>query len=170
MCRGALLNAGNWFLRQAAKPEAEAQQDVRNVMGAVHNVMGALAAPALVPGQMMKPNPYPPGSEEAAFYDASKIAKAVEWAPEMSLNMMGGGVAGTGEKAAGAVVGSGPEEKLRHYRWTRRRGWRGRRSKVTRSMLITARGLRLSSIGLKLVVFTMTLVICCIRIASILIH
>jgi hypothetical protein len=102
---GALYKAGQWFLKQAAKPEAEAQADVRNVMG-------ALAAPVMVPGQMMKPNPYPPGSEEAAFYDASKIAKAVDWAPEISLNMMGGGVAGTGEKAAGAVVGSGPVKQV----------------------------------------------------------
>jgi hypothetical protein len=97
---GALLNAGNWFLRQAVKPEAEAQADVRNVMG-------ALAAPVMVPGQMMKPNPYPPGSEEAAFYDASKISKGLDWAPEMALNMMGGGVAGTG-KGGGVAVGSGP--------------------------------------------------------------
>jgi hypothetical protein len=95
---GALLNAGNWFLRQAAKPEAEAQADVRNVIG-------ALAAPVMVPGQMMKPNPYPPGSEEAAFYDAKKLETATTWAPEMALNLAGTGMPFAEKNAAGVFGG-----------------------------------------------------------------
>jgi hypothetical protein len=73
-------------------------------------VMGGLAQTVQTPGALMSKNPYPPGSEEAAFYDASKVSAASEWAPGMALDMMGGGVAGTG-KGGGVAVGSGPVRK-----------------------------------------------------------
>jgi hypothetical protein len=44
------------------------------------------------PGALMKPNPYPPGSEEADFYDATKANAASEWAPGMALNTIGTGM------------------------------------------------------------------------------
>jgi hypothetical protein len=66
------------------------------------------------PGALMKPNPYPPGSEEAAFYDATKTATAAEWSPGMALNMMGGGVAGTGAKASEVALTAGYDPALWH--------------------------------------------------------
>jgi hypothetical protein len=75
---------------------------------AVKAVMGGLADTVKVPGQMMAPNPYPPGSEEASFYDASKTAKAVDWAPGMALNTMGtGAIAGVPVKGGEQVFGAG---------------------------------------------------------------
>jgi hypothetical protein len=59
---------------------------------AVKAVIGGIAAQTSVPGQLMAPNPYPPGSEEAAFYDAAKIHGATEWAPGQALDRTGIGV------------------------------------------------------------------------------
>jgi hypothetical protein len=78
-------------------------------------VMGGLAQMVETPGALMKANPYPPGSEEAAFYDASKVATANEWAPGMALNMMGGGVAGTGKVRPNEIdLTAGYDPKLWH--------------------------------------------------------
>ena len=81
---------------------------------AVQGMMGGIADQVKVPGQMMAPNPYPPGSEEADFYDASKTAGAADWAPGMALNMMGGGVAGTGATAGETALTAGYDPKLWH--------------------------------------------------------
>lgn len=61
------------------------------------------------PGEMMKPNPYPEGSEEWHFYEATKKKAATDWAPEMALNTMGtGAIMGVPVKGAEAVLGAGP--------------------------------------------------------------
>lgn len=75
---------------------------------AVKALISGAAASAKVPGQMMAPNPYPPGSEEAAFYDASKIHGATQWAPSQALNRMGtGAIVGVPVKGGEFVAGSG---------------------------------------------------------------
>lgn len=58
-----------------------------------------------VPGNMLKPNPYPPGSEEADFYDRQRGEAAVEWAPGMALNTMGAGLSlGSSVSKAGEIA------------------------------------------------------------------
>lgn len=42
------------------------------------------------PGNLMKPNPYKPGSEEADAYDRYSSDKETQWAPAMAMNMVGG--------------------------------------------------------------------------------
>ena len=66
-------------------------------------LMGGVLRMLETPGAMMKPNPYPPGSEEAAFFDAGKKSAMVDWAPGMALNTMGaGGIAGVPVKGTEA--------------------------------------------------------------------
>jgi hypothetical protein len=77
-------------------------------------VMGGLARTVETPGAMMTPNPYPPGSEEAAFYDATKTATAAEWAPGMALNTTGtGAVVGVPVKGAEIALGAGAVRKAK---------------------------------------------------------
>src|SRR5262245_13942402 len=86
-------------------PPEQAQAQVRGVLSGLYE--GAKET-VKVPGQMMAPNPYPAGSEEAAFYDASKTQKATEWAPEMATNVMGtGGVVGLPLQGAETALGAG---------------------------------------------------------------
>jgi len=63
--------------------------------GAVAHVAGAVAheADRLIgePARQMKPNPYPPGSEEAGYYDAMNQNAQTKWGPEMALNLFGVG-------------------------------------------------------------------------------
>src|SRR5436190_3634622 len=71
-------------------------------------VMGGLAEMVKTPGALMTPNPYPAGSEEADFYDATKKQAATDWAGGMALNTMGtGAVDGVTVKGAEAVLGAG---------------------------------------------------------------
>ncbi|HLY88317.1 MAG TPA: hypothetical protein VKQ27_04975 [Acetobacteraceae bacterium] len=61
------------------------------------------------PGAMMKANPYPPGSEEADWYDGQRDKAATDWAPGMALNTMGASSVGMPARAAGEVLaGAGP--------------------------------------------------------------
>src|SRR4051812_28966406 len=76
---------------------------------AIAPVMGGLAQMVQTPGELMKPNPYPEGSEEADFYNASKKQAATDWAPGMALNTMGtGAIVGVPVRGAEAVLGAGP--------------------------------------------------------------
>jgi len=83
--------AANWFYEQAKKPEAEAQADVRNVMGGLATQLVTLPERAIG------------ASQSALDTGVYNPAPAVETA----LTMMGGGVAGTTEKAAGPGLGAG---------------------------------------------------------------
>lgn len=56
------------------------------------------------PGALMQPNPYPEGSEEAAWYDTQRDQAATQWGPSMALNTMG---TGTAFAPAGAVGSAG---------------------------------------------------------------
>ena len=85
--------AGRWFLGQAAKPEAEAQADVRNVMGGLATQLGTLPERAIG------------ASQTALDTGVYNPAPAVETA----LTMMGGSaVPRVPVKAGEVAVGSGP--------------------------------------------------------------
>lgn len=57
------------------------------------------------PGAVMQPNPYPAGSEEAAFYDQHRQAAMAQWAPGMAASMIGGGTPFAEAGALGAAGG-----------------------------------------------------------------
>jgi hypothetical protein len=59
---------------------------------------------AATPGAQLQPNPYPPGSEEAQWYEDQRSAQASQWGPETAMMMVGGGGPGA---EAGAALGSG---------------------------------------------------------------
>jgi len=72
--------------------------------GLAHAATEAVATP----GRLMAPNPWKPGTEQWDFYEQSKQQAAMNWAPDMALNMIGspalGGVSAGGREA---VLGSG---------------------------------------------------------------
>ena len=80
---------------------------------ASQNVSGALkksaADMALLPGNVMKPNPYDAGSEMAGYHDAQKFNDEVKWAADMAGNTAGtGGMAAfTPGRAGGVYIGAG---------------------------------------------------------------
>ena len=54
-------------------------------------IAGGIKDQIVTPGAVAKPNPYPEGSEEAAWYDNNRAATMANWAPGMALNTMGTG-------------------------------------------------------------------------------
>lgn len=59
---------------------------------------------AATPGAIMQPNPYPPGSEEALWYDGQREQLINKAAPAMALTMLGG--SGLVPVPAGTVLGA----------------------------------------------------------------
>ena len=57
------------------------------------------------PGAVMQPNPYPTGSEEAAWYDNNRQDTINNWAPGMALGMIGTGAPMAQGGAAGIAGG-----------------------------------------------------------------
>ena len=77
-------------------------------------VMGGLARTVETPGALMKPNPYPPGSEEADAYEAFKTQTATDWAPGMAMNTMGtGAIVGVPVKGGEMALGAGAVRKAK---------------------------------------------------------
>lgn len=65
------------------------------------------------PGQLMKPNPYPEGSEEASWYEDQRTKLGEQWSREAALNTMGtGAIAGAPVKGAEALLGAGPVRRI----------------------------------------------------------
>jgi len=86
----------------AMMPETYANPAVRGAISGVADMVK-------VPGQVMTPNPYPPGSEEADWFEDQRTKGGEQWAHNMALNMMGGsGVvpAGANELRTGASISS----------------------------------------------------------------
>jgi len=59
-----------------------------------------IAQQVATPGRLMAPNPWPEGTEQWHWYEDQKSAAAMQWAPEMAVNMIGspaavGGMPGT---------------------------------------------------------------------------
>jgi hypothetical protein len=64
---------------------------------------------AQAPGAIMAANPYPAGSEEAEFYEASRRQRMADWVPGAAVATMGtGAFAGVPLRGAEAVLGAGP--------------------------------------------------------------
>lgn len=55
------------------------------------------------PGAVMRPNPYPAGSEEAVWYDQNRADTMANWAPRTAMGMVGDGA----PMAEGGALGSG---------------------------------------------------------------
>lgn len=75
------------------------------VAGAVGSIPGAMGELAAIPGRTIEPNPYPPGSEEADFYERARKSATYQKAPELAFNLMGGGTAFAQPGAAGMLGG-----------------------------------------------------------------
>ena len=73
--------------------------------GAVPGMLGGMLKAAATPGALMKPNPYPPGSEEAAWYDRNNGEVAQHWGPEMAMNLVGTGTPFSMSGSAGIFGG-----------------------------------------------------------------
>lgn len=77
--------------------------------GLINSTVSAVATP----GQLMAPNPYPPGTEEADAYEGYRQGAMVPWASNMALNAMGtGGIVGVPVKGAEAVLAAGAGRKV----------------------------------------------------------
>ena len=80
---------------------------------ASQGVGGALKKTAsdaiMLPGEVMKLNPYESGSEMAGYHDAQKFNDEVKWAADMAINTAGtGGMAAfTPGRAGGVYIGAG---------------------------------------------------------------
>lgn len=64
-----------------------------------------LAQHAMTPGAAMQPNPYPPGSEEAIWYDQHRQSTMDQWGPAQAASMIGGGSPFAQAGALGAAGG-----------------------------------------------------------------
>jgi len=80
----------------------------RLVGNAIHGAINLVATP----GAIMQPNPYPPGSEEAYWYDDQREQLINKAAPAMALMMMGAGAPMATRGAAGALGGKPFLEEL----------------------------------------------------------
>lgn len=60
---------------------------------------------AAAPGQYMTPNPYPPGSEEASWYEDQRVKGGHDWATKTAMGMMGAGAPMAENNAAGVFGG-----------------------------------------------------------------
>jgi hypothetical protein len=63
------------------------------------------AANVAKPGQMMTPNPYPPGSEENDWFEGQRTKGMGDWAPRTAVSMLGGGMPFAEPGAAGIFGG-----------------------------------------------------------------
>lgn len=83
--------------KMAGQPSA-----VQKVIG---GMLTGLKQQVELPGATMKANPYPDGSEEAAWYDQNRQETMANWAPGMALNTMGtGAIAGVPLRAGEAAL------------------------------------------------------------------
>lgn len=73
--------------------------------GALASIPQGLAKLAMTPGTLMKPNPYGQGTEEWFWYENNKQKTAMEWGPEMAVNMFGVGTPMAASGAAGIFGG-----------------------------------------------------------------
>jgi hypothetical protein len=65
------------------------------------------------PGALMKPNPYPEGSEAWHWYNDQRSQAETTWAPGMALNTMGtGGIMGVPVKGGEVALGAGAVRKV----------------------------------------------------------
>jgi hypothetical protein len=102
-----LIGDGGQFSPGA--PWANKAADIASKLAgnAFHGAINLVATP----GAIMQPNPYPPGSEEASWYDDQREQTIKKWAPATAFGMMGAGAPMAERGAVGALGGklSSPE-------------------------------------------------------------
>jgi hypothetical protein len=72
---------------------------------AVGNVVQGQTQLVTAPGAIAQPNPYPPGSEEAAWYDQDRQSKIAHLAPAAAYALITGGMGGAEAGALGMAGG-----------------------------------------------------------------
>ena len=87
-------------------PSANKAADIASkfVGNSIHGAISLVATP----GAIMKPNPYPPGSEEAFWYDDQRQKLINKAAPAMAFAMLGAGAPMAESGAVGALGGKPP--------------------------------------------------------------
>lgn len=81
---------------------------------AVKAAISGAARQVATPGKIMQRNPYPPGSEEADWYEGQRSKLGEDWARDMALNTMGAGTAvGVPAKAGEEVLAAGAARKTK---------------------------------------------------------
>lgn len=91
---------------QGLSPEDQAaMQPETFVNPAVKGFIDKTAKHVAVPGQMMQANPYPPGSEENAWFENQREQTGQNWANSQALNMIGTGVPAAVPGAVGVAGG-----------------------------------------------------------------
>jgi hypothetical protein len=72
---------------------------------AVNAIIKGTADMVAAPGHLIAPNPYPPGSEEASWYEDQRTKGGDEWARNMALNTIGTGASFAKAGALGSAGG-----------------------------------------------------------------
>ena len=101
---GPLIGDGGQFSRGV--PWANKAADIASKL-AGNAFRGAINL-AATPGAIMQPNPYPPGSEEASWYDDQREQLINRAAPAMAFAMLGAGAPMAETGAVGALGGKLP--------------------------------------------------------------
>lgn len=85
----------------AMMPETFANPIIKSAIDGAANLVSA-------PGHLIQKNPYPSGSESAAWFEDQRSKGISDWAPQAALATMGtGGIAGVPIRAGETVFGSG---------------------------------------------------------------
>lgn len=86
-------------------PDQAAMQPETFVNPMVKALIDGAAANAAKPGQLMAPNPYPPGSEAAVWFEGTREHGMTDWANRTAVGMLGGGAPMAKPGSAGAAGG-----------------------------------------------------------------
>ena len=100
-----------------ASPQEVAEDDPHaGVAAALQKLLAGGAAMVKAPGQIAAANPYPPGSEQASWYEDQRAKGATDWAPQMAMSMVGGATPfGVPVGAGEAALGSGAVRGIKAY-------------------------------------------------------
>jgi hypothetical protein len=79
---------------------------------AVVGLLAGAGRAAMVPGQIMQPNPYPAGSEEWEAYNRFSQAGQSDWANRQAIGMLGGGGAGAPGVSSALTAGANWQRAL----------------------------------------------------------
>jgi hypothetical protein len=71
----------------------------------VKALLEGTAKKVAVPGQVMTPNPYPPGSEESDWFEGQRYNRGMDWAHRTAVGIMGGGAPMAEQSALGMAGG-----------------------------------------------------------------
>jgi hypothetical protein len=100
MAEPSLSDLASLFAAQQAPPPEGALSRLGVYLENAGRGVGQMLA---TPGAAAQPNPYPQGSEEAAWYDNNRQGAMNQWGPQMALSMLGAG----GPMAEAGALGAG---------------------------------------------------------------